>query len=291
MALTDEAIWISNGGHADYGGNEWYRFGLATGQWTRETEPSRLVPAITIPRKDGSSVKLPIPDDGRPLRGHVYGSPVVLTDGRILTINPVPFSQAGVMYFDDYVQNAWLFDPKTLDEVPAQQDIVGLGGCARLGNGNILFGTDLHMQILDPKVSRILDRHGGSLGYACGYDATTRLAVGGAWSPGVAVVELDPTESRVVQRHFVRAPVRLTYAAVLPCGQGVFALVGQDGDIWLFDALRESWQRHSYPSPPSTHQICNKVQWLPGRTAAICVPDKSTEPVHILIPDFVATGS
>lgn len=286
MAVTSDSVWISNGGHGDYGGNEWYRFAFADGQWRRMTHPSRLVPAVLIPRKGKPPVKLPVPDDGRALRGHVYGSPVVLTDGRILTVNPVPFSNVGVMYFDDYVQNAWIFDPETLDEVPAPTDIVGLGGCARLGNGNILFGSDRNMRILDPAFSRIIASHGAALGYACGYEPRSRLAVGGLWSPRIGIAALDPAESRVISFRSVQAPVRLTYAAVLPCGEGQFVLIGGDGNVWRFDALRDRWTKHSYPNPPSIGAICNKIQWLPGRNIAICVPHDSSEPVHILKPDF-----
>ncbi|RMF07597.1 MAG: hypothetical protein D6763_11995 [Alphaproteobacteria bacterium] len=286
MAVTRDAVWISNGGHADYGGNEWYAFHFAQGEWRRETHPSRLVPAVVIPRKNGPPVKLPVPDDGRPLRGHVYGSPVVLSDGRILTINPVPFCQVGIMYFDDYVQNAWIFDPQTLDEVPATLDIVGLGGCARLGNNNILFGSSRNMRVVDAGVTRILDRHSGSLGFACGYDPVSRIAVGGLWSPRIGVATLDETETRIASYRSVQAPVRLTYCAVLVCGEGRFALIGADGDVWLYDALRDEWQQRRYPGAPPTRLVNNKIQWVPGRDVAICVPHQPTDPVHILKPDF-----
>lgn len=285
MAMARESLWISNGGHADYGGNEWYCFDLVTGRWERKTDPSRLVQGLRVPRDDGSSFMLPIPEDGRPLRGHVYGSPVVLADGRVLTVNPVPFAM-GHMYFSEHVQKVWIFDPDTLEEHPAPIDFNGMGGCVRLGKGNILFATTGGVRIFDPTVSRILSQSGGGLGYACGYDAGARIAVGGMYSPNLGVAILDPTESRVLSHKYVEAPVRLTYAGVLPCGDGVFALFGEDGDVWLFDAVRERWQQHTYPDAPDTARLCNKIQWLPGGKAAVCIPNDTQQPVHVFVPDF-----
>ena len=285
MAIANGALWISNGGHADYGGNEWYRFDLGKGEWERKTHPSRLVEGIRIPKDDGSTFMLPVPDDGRALRGHVYGSPVQLPDGRILTVNPVPFAR-GHMYFDEHVQNAWIFDPETLEEKPAPLDFNGMGGCARLGNGNILFATNGGNMVLDPALSRILSQSKGGLGFACGYDPGVRMAVGGIWAPKLGVATLDPSESRVFSYKSVDAPVRLTYAGVLPCGDGVFALFGEGGEVWLFDAIRERWQQHTYPHAPDTRRLCNKIQWLPGRKAAVCIPHDVNQPVHVFVPDF-----
>lgn len=280
-----DSLWISNGGHADYGGNEWYRFDLATGRWRMETYPSRLVPSLKIPRKDGSSFLLPVPDDGRSLRGHVYGSPLELADGRILTVNPVPFAR-NTMYFDDHVQNVWIFDPRTLDEKPAPVDFMGMGGAVRLSNGNVLFGTESEIRIFDASLTRRISRSGGGLGFNCGYDPGARMAAGGRWSSSVSVATLDAAESRVMSQRTFRAPIRLTYAGVLPCGDGVFAFFGGDGDAWLLDTARGRWQQHTYPHPPNTKRLSNRIQWLPGRKAAICIPHDVDEPVHIFKPDF-----
>lgn len=285
MAMTRDSLWISNGGHADYGGNEWYRFDLASGRWRMETYPSRLVPGVLIPRNDGSSFLLPVPDDDRALRGHVYGSPLELADGRIMTVNPVPFAR-NAMYFDEHVQNVWIFDPRSLEETPAPIDFNGMGGSVRLSNGNVLFSKESGVQIFDPGLTRVINSFGGGLGVSCGYDADTRMVAGGRWSPIISVGVLDPAETRVIERKTFKAPVRLTYSGVLPCGEGVFAFFGGDGDAWLLDSARGRWQQHTYPNPPNTKRLSNRIQWLPGRKAAICIPHDVDEPVQIFKPDF-----
>ena len=58
---TRDRLMVWGGGHAGYGGNEVYAFSLATGAWSRLTEPSNPITTCTD-----------FYPDGRPASTHSY---------------------------------------------------------------------------------------------------------------------------------------------------------------------------------------------------------------------------
>jgi Polysaccharide lyase 14 len=76
-AYDGESIWWpAGGGHADYGGNEVYRYNVTTNKWTRETDPAPLTGPFRRDEddagvKDGILSHCPDPITG-PISSHFY---------------------------------------------------------------------------------------------------------------------------------------------------------------------------------------------------------------------------
>lgn len=64
----NQVLYFSGGGHADYGGNEFYRFEIETGKWERLTDPSPLTHTYT---ERGTYLRM-VNDHKVPSSAHTY---------------------------------------------------------------------------------------------------------------------------------------------------------------------------------------------------------------------------
>lgn len=93
-----QCLYFMGGGHADYGGNEVYRFCADTLQWTRLTEPypldgTRPVEMTHDGDGDGTKETCPIPV-GQPFSAHTYDA-LLIADGYLYTAAQEPYCRKG----------------------------------------------------------------------------------------------------------------------------------------------------------------------------------------------------
>lgn len=112
------AVWDSanaqlllwGGGHANYGGNEMYRWDAASGNWSRGSLPSALVV--------NDSWK-PVVGNGAPVSAHTYaGSAWLPVNQMFITMGGATYPQGGGGgYYDTNRQptGSWLWDPSKAD--------------------------------------------------------------------------------------------------------------------------------------------------------------------------------
>lgn len=183
-------IYAHGGGHADYGGNEVYRYDLVAKAWERLNEPAPYPPRI-LTNPDGtptgprSDARCPAPLSGPPST-HTYDGKVWSSAlKRLLVFNSTGgFCPSGIGERGGD-GNVWAFDPVTrawenLGPLPAP---IGSGSylwSAELPNGNIIIGRSNAEVIWDP---RNRTKVGERLGYA---------------SEGEGSAVYDPVKNRVV---------------------------------------------------------------------------------------------
>lgn len=107
---ADNQLLLWGGGHANYSGNEMYRWDAASGQWSRGSLPSALVTT------DSS---LPVVGNGAPESAHTYaGNAWLATNKMFVTFGGATFPNGGGgSYYDTNHQatGPWLWDPSKAD--------------------------------------------------------------------------------------------------------------------------------------------------------------------------------
>lgn len=159
---TTHCLWaLAGGGHADYGGNETYRYCLGEPQkgWERVTDPAPLTRAATTAAD--ANPGCPAPATG-PMASHTYdGVTWIPGTSKFLWLGTAGFCRHGMG-----PGSAWIFDSSTLrwTELPQLKQF---SSYARTGidpgSGDILVFTRHILRAFDP-VSQHLKWESGSVG-------------------------------------------------------------------------------------------------------------------------------
>jgi hypothetical protein len=149
-------LYAHGGGHADYGGNEIYRYDIVEKKWERLTDPAPY-PARVMTNPDGSPTARNSPErcphaESGPPSTHTYDGKIWSAALKRLLVftNGIAFCPSGVgeRGGDSHV---WAFDPvtKTWEDLgPSPRG--GLPWTVELPNGNIALGSSKGEVIWDP---------------------------------------------------------------------------------------------------------------------------------------------
>lgn len=156
--------YFHGGGHADYGGNEVYRFSFHDLTWTRLTDPAPY-PTRTRNKSSALKARCPYPVSGPPST-HTYDGIIFLRSTQtILLKGDIAFCPSG--YGMRWSDGAYEFNPSTAEtrnnlrplEWRRRPDISAPKGyphTAALPDGKILVGGNAQDAILDPATGRTL---------------------------------------------------------------------------------------------------------------------------------------
>jgi hypothetical protein len=164
LAFDGEALYAHGGGHADYGGNEVYRFSLSTLKWERITEPSPYPPRIlknpdgTPTPKKSNPARCPAPMHGPP-SSHTYDGKFVVGGKLWVSTVGIAFCPSGVG--EIWYGGLWSMDLKTKRWERVDPPIGGFPLTAVLPNGTVYIGDRRDELIYNPRSGRVLQRQGG----------------------------------------------------------------------------------------------------------------------------------
>lgn len=97
-AIADDALYVTGGGHRDYGGNEMYRFRFSDLTWERLTDPSPYKPGCT---KTCRTL------DGTPTSSHTYDGLAWLPEQRLVWLGSGSAYKSG-----NGIKQAYVFNPR-----------------------------------------------------------------------------------------------------------------------------------------------------------------------------------
>lgn len=100
-ATSELLLW--GGGHANYGGDEMYRWNASTGAWTRGSLPSKF---------DTSNANYNIIGNGAPQAAHTYdGNMYLPVNGMFMTLGGAAYPKGGTFQSVSGTTGPWLWDP------------------------------------------------------------------------------------------------------------------------------------------------------------------------------------
>lgn len=163
LAFDGKALYAHGGGHADYGGNEVYRFSLASLEWERLTEAAPYPPRV-LKNPDGSATahnspaRCPAPVHGPPST-HTY-------DGKFIAEAKLWVSTAGIAYCPSGVGEIWHGGLWAFDLVSRQWSRIdtnfnGIGLSAVLPDGNVFVADSRSEALFDPRTGKLVQQQGG----------------------------------------------------------------------------------------------------------------------------------
>jgi hypothetical protein len=147
---TTHCLWaLANGGHADYGGNETYRYCLGKPEdgWKRITEPAPLTGALIPTKAVNQTCRAPA---AGPMSSHTYDGVVWIPGtAKFFWLGTVGFCHEGMG-----PSSAWIFDSDTM-RWTALQDLGKYARFARTDidpvSGDILAFSRDTLRAIDPK--------------------------------------------------------------------------------------------------------------------------------------------
>jgi hypothetical protein len=161
VAFDGNCLYAHGGGHADYGGNEVYRFCLNKPTWERLNEPSPYPQRNVSPQADNAA-RCPYPVSG-PSSTHTYDGKVWSSALKRLLVfaTGIGFCPSGLgeRAGDGRV---WAFDPETRAWKDLGPSPIGrLLATVELPNGNILLVNAVAEMIFDPRTMAVVSKQEG----------------------------------------------------------------------------------------------------------------------------------
>jgi len=247
-AAFDGRHWyLFGGGHADYGGNELYRFDFTTLEWDRFTDPEIL----DRPDFDANdrTARCPVPRKG-PGSTHTYGGItfVPTTDSIWLWAANAYCYQSGAT---GATRGVWEFD--IASRTWHYRGPYGVNGRAKAAfddkTGHIVVFGKSGAKYFDPKSGNTVRSWGSATGSSnfgmAIVDARRRIAYETGWS-GVRQLQLDQPVAKV--RWLAKGwPKGLNYQSGIALHDESGKLVFWKGDraVWLLDPTVGTWSKLS----------------------------------------------
>lgn len=270
--------YFHGGGHADYGGNEVYRFSFHDLTWKRLTDPAPY-PKRKRDKSATVEARCPYPVSGPP-SSHTYDGIIFLpSTNTILLKGDIAFCPSG--YGMRWSNGAYEFNPSETEtrnqirplEWRHRTDISAPKGyphTAALPDGKILVGGNDQDAILDPVTARILSTNAerGNQGEGTSiYDAARNVV----WLLNRSTLSrIDYRNGMISARQTItrspfpgNLPLSAGIAIHAPTGRLVFW--GGAAQVITFDPETGKWEIFDYKGQdiPGGHSIFSKWVYLP----------------------------
>jgi hypothetical protein len=296
------AMWIWGGGHVDYGGNEIYKFDLATVTWSRVTNPSPYVNNCGVAITDSC-----VTTDGTPTAKHSYdGVAYIPSTGKLFLGGAYPYYNA---MGNPAASKKVLYDPLTgsWPAAPSNAFTGSVMGTAYDGASGLLLVSDgNYLAAFDPVGNQFTHLSGSNWAFgegALALDPDDHLAlyVGGsaAYSWDLSGVNLNAASGAIPENQKYPTTMKGGSAAFYPTTASnmgldydpaakLFVGWGGDGDVWTLDPKTKEWSKVSTsgaaPTNASPNGIYGRWWYLPEYDAFMGFNDPSGDPWLFKLP-------